>query len=63
MEEIDRLQGRSNWKSFIPAILVIVGAFLMLGIRLQVGSGFIKDEAFMMLALACYILAALFQLA
>ena len=62
MEEIDRLQGRSNWKSFIPAILVIVGAFLMLGLRLQVGSGFVKDEAFMMLALACYILAALFQL-
>lgn len=62
MEEIDRLQGRSTWKSFIPAILVIVGAFLMLGLRLEIGSGFINDGALMMLALACYILAALFQL-
>ena len=62
MEELDRLQGRSTWKSFIPAILVIAGAFLMLGLRLQIGADFIKDGAFMMLALACYILAALFQL-
>lgn len=62
MEEIDRLQGRSTWKTFIPAMLVIAGAFLMLGLRLQIGAGFVNDGAFMMLALACYILAALFQL-
>lgn len=62
MKELDRLEGRSNWKSFIPAILVILGAFSMLGLRLQIGSGFVSDGAFMMLALASYILAALFQL-
>ncbi|HEX3102105.1 MAG TPA: hypothetical protein VHQ01_09950, partial [Pyrinomonadaceae bacterium] len=62
MEEIDRLQGRSTWKTYIPAMLVIAGAFLMLGLRLKIGTGFVNDGAFMMLALACYILAALFQL-
>jgi hypothetical protein len=34
----------------------------MLGLRIQVGGGFISDGAFMMLALAAYIFAALFQL-
>jgi cytochrome c-type biogenesis protein CcsB len=34
----------------------------MLGIRIQVGAAFISDGALMMLALACYIMAALFQL-
>src|SRR4051794_4310593 len=62
MEELDKLENRSSWKSYIPAILVIVGAFSMLGLRIQIGSGFVNDGAFMMLALACYILAALFQL-
>lgn len=62
MEELDKLEGRSNWKSFIPAILVIVGAFSMLGLRLQIGGGFVSDGALMMLALACYIFGALFQL-
>jgi len=57
MEELDRLEGRTNWKSFIPAILVIAGAFTMLGLRLQIGSGFISDGAMMMVALACYIFA------
>src|SRR6476469_325570 len=52
----------SNWKSYIPVILVFVGAFLMLGLRLQIGSSFVSDGALMMLALASYILAALFQL-
>lgn len=51
-----------NWASYLPAILAIVGAFLMLGLRLQIGGKFIADESLMMLALACYILAALFQL-
>jgi cytochrome c-type biogenesis protein CcsB len=62
MEELDRLEGRSNWKTYLPAVLVIVGAFTMLGLRIQIGAGFVSDGALMMLALACYILAALFQL-
>ncbi len=62
MEELDRLESGGKLKSFMPAIFVIVGAFIMLGLRLEIGGGFISDGALMMLALACYILAALFQL-
>jgi cytochrome c-type biogenesis protein CcsB len=47
---------------YLPAILAIVGAFAMLFLRLEIGANFISDGALMMLALACYILAALFQL-
>ena len=60
MKELDRLE--SSWKSYIPVVLVIAGSFVMLGLRLQLGSAFISDGALMMLALACYILGALFQL-
>ncbi|HEV7699492.1 MAG TPA: cytochrome c biogenesis protein CcsA [Pyrinomonadaceae bacterium] len=62
MEELDRLENRTTWKSYLPAILVIVGSFAMLGLRLEIGATFVSDGALMMLALACYILAALFQL-
>src|SRR3954447_24381500 len=62
MEELDRLEPRTTWLSFAPAALVFLGAFAMLGIRMQVGAAFVSDGALMMLALACYILAALFQL-
>lgn len=48
--------------SYLPAILAIGGAFLILGLRLQIGAGFISDGALMMIALAFYLLAALFQL-
>jgi cytochrome c-type biogenesis protein CcsB len=51
-----------NLASYLPVILVFAGAFLMLGLRLQIGSSFVSDGAFMLLALASYILAALFQL-
>lgn len=75
MQEVQNLQGEivtskektqdrkpTTWKAYLPAILAIAGAFLMLGLRLQIGAGFISDGALMMVALACYILAALFQL-
>ena len=62
MEELDRLEGRTTWKTFLPAVLVLVGSFAMLGLRLQIGASFISDGALMMLALASYIFAALFQL-
>src|SRR5438874_8655720 len=52
----------SGWTSYLPVICVFIGAFLMLGLRLQIGASFISDGALMMLALASYILAALFQL-
>ncbi len=47
---------------YLPAILTIVGAFLMLFLRIEIGGKFISDAALMMIALACYIFAALFQL-
>ena len=51
-----------GWRTYLPAIIAVAGAFLMLGLRLQFGERFINDGALMMLALACYILAALFHL-
>jgi len=52
----------SGWTSYLPAVLAISGAFLMLGLRLQIGPTFMSDGALMMIALASYIFAALFQL-
>jgi cytochrome c-type biogenesis protein CcsB len=62
MQELDRLEERATFKTFLPAILALLGAFAVLGLRLQIGASFISDTAMMMLALACYILAALFLL-
>ena len=62
MEEIRRIEDNSSWKRYLPAILAIGGSFVMLFLRLQIGETFISDTALMMLALAAYILAALFQL-
>ena len=62
MQELDRLENRSSWKSLLPTILVIGGGLAMLGLRLQIGAGFMSDGALMMLALACYILGAVFLL-
>jgi ABC-type transport system involved in cytochrome c biogenesis permease subunit len=51
------------WASYVPAILPIVGALLLALLRLQVsGEWFISDGALMMLALACYLTAAVFHL-
>src|SRR3954469_22181409 len=52
----------ADWTSYLPVIFVFAGAFLMLALRLEIGASFVSDGALMMLALACYILAALFQL-
>lgn len=47
---------------YLPAILAVAGSFVMLFLRIEIGARFISDGALMMLALACYIFAALFQL-
>ena len=52
----------SSWRAYAPAAVAVAGALLMLLARIQVGGGFISDGALMMLALAAYLLAALFQL-
>lgn len=62
MEELDRLEDRSGWKSYLPTALVIVGSLAMLVMRLQLGDRFINDGALMMLALASYVFAAVFLL-
>ena len=61
-EKSGKVEPQNSWTSYLPAILAIGGAFLMLGLRLQIGAGFISDGALMMIALAFYLLAALFQL-
>jgi ABC-type transport system involved in cytochrome c biogenesis permease subunit len=57
--------GAGTWslKSFLPAVLPVAGALLILVLRLELGGAhFIYDSALMMLALACYLTAATFQL-
>src|SRR5919202_797626 len=50
-------------RSYLPAILAVVGSLLMVGLRIQAGGEhFISDGALMMLALACYLTAAVFHL-
>ncbi|MBV9214998.1 MAG: cytochrome c biogenesis protein CcsA [Acidobacteria bacterium] len=62
MEEIERLERKGSFKSYIPVVLVLGGGLAMVLMRMQIGPSFVSDGALMMLALACYILAALFQL-
>ncbi|HEX8398364.1 MAG TPA: cytochrome c biogenesis protein CcsA [Pyrinomonadaceae bacterium] len=50
------------WRAYLPAILAIAGSFAVLGLKLQIGERFISDTALMMLALASYLMAAIFQL-
>ena len=49
-------------RSYLPAILAVAGSLVMLLLRIEIGPGFMSDGALMMLALASYLLAALFQL-
>ena len=37
MEELDRLEERTTWKSYLPVALVIAGSLGMLALRLQIG--------------------------
>lgn len=60
--ELNEIELKSTWTMFLPAILVIVGSFVMMFAKHQIGDNFITDGALMMIALACYLLAALFQL-
>ena len=53
----------TNWLSYLPVILAVGGALLLALLRIQMGGErFIADGALMMLALACYVIAAAFQL-
>lgn len=61
-EKEEKNSNLPSWRSYLPVILAIVGSFAMLGLRIEIGAKFISDGALMMVALAAYILAALFQL-
>jgi ABC-type transport system involved in cytochrome c biogenesis permease subunit len=51
------------WRSYLPAILAVGGAVLMVLLRIKLGPAiFISDGALMMLGLACYLTAAVFHL-
>lgn len=53
----------SRWVSFFPFVLAVVASFLLAGARIGFGgANFISDGAAMMLALACYLIAAVFYL-
>jgi cytochrome c-type biogenesis protein CcsB len=60
--EIRETKAAPSWTGYLPAILAIAGALVMLALRLEIGAKFISDTSLMLLALACYILAGLFQL-
>ena len=52
-----------SWQAYIPVVMAIGGALAMLLTRINVGNErFISDEALMMLALASYLIAAVFYL-
>lgn len=53
----------STWQSYIPFAMAIFGSIALLLIRINVGGDrFIADGALMMLALAAYLIAAVFYL-
>src|ERR1043165_1233083 len=53
----------SSLTSYLPAALAVGGAVALSVLRFYAGGGhFISDGALMMLALACYLLAAVFHL-
>ncbi|HXF43310.1 MAG TPA: cytochrome c biogenesis protein CcsA [Pyrinomonadaceae bacterium] len=61
-EQVYTSQVESRFWQYAPAAGVIIGSLLMLLARIEAGNVFISDTALMMLALACYILGALFEL-
>jgi ABC-type transport system involved in cytochrome c biogenesis permease subunit len=57
------MEWKKSWFGYLPAILTIVGALLVVALRWQMGGErFISDGALMMLSLACYLTAATFYL-
>ena len=51
------------WRTYLPAAFAIGGSFALTAARIQFGgANFISDGALMMLALACYLTAAVFYL-
>lgn len=56
-------ENSAAWRTYIPAAFAIGGALALTIARIQFGgANFISDGALMMLALACYLIAAVFYL-
>ncbi|MBS1795593.1 MAG: cytochrome c biogenesis protein CcsA [Acidobacteria bacterium] len=61
--EKEEAEKSSNWLSYIPVGLALVGSIILFVIRIYAGGAhFISDGALMMLGLACYLTAAIFYL-
>lgn len=59
----DARDASSSWNTYIPFAAVVAGSIIVLLARVALGgSGFISNEALMMLALASYLFAAVFYL-
>ncbi len=62
-ENIVETRNSSSWKTYVPAMLAVFGSIALVAIRMLAGgANFITDGALMMLALASYLLAAVFYL-
>ncbi|HRH45870.1 MAG TPA: cytochrome c biogenesis protein CcsA [Pyrinomonadaceae bacterium] len=61
--EEEPVKSSFSWSSYLPFFLALFGSFALLFLRISVGgANFISDGALMMLALASYLLAAVFYL-
>ena len=59
----ETIKNTFSWSSYLPVFLALFGSFALLFLRIKVGgTNFISDGALMMLALASYLLAAVFYL-
>jgi ABC-type transport system involved in cytochrome c biogenesis permease subunit len=59
----EQTSGISSWRSYIPFAIAILGSFALILLRINMGvERFISDGALMMLALAAYLIAAVFYL-
>lgn len=55
-------QDESGLKQFLPVILILLGGVIMMLAKHQIGDKFIGDASLMMIALAFYLIASIFQL-
>ena len=59
----DKIDLSGRLSNYVPSIIAIAGPILLVGARIGLGpERFISDGALMMLALACYLIAAVFYL-
>lgn len=59
---INAAEEKQGFIQYLPLTIALVGGFVMMAAKLQIGERFMADGSLMMIALACYILSALFYL-